>query len=303
VSPWQPEAEWLTIPGGTGASTAGVWRTAVHGRAIVVKRLNAPAPGDPSSLRDPLSFAYWRRSADVVTYDILADTPGMTAPATAVEEDGDGITLTSDFVEDAANPGLFIARSLGAFAGARLMHLRWMAHGQFADRLARVARRGGWPTLARTTAADLVDAMWRRRAHFATLLDELPQVAQHGDPTPTNLRGRDGDRLLAIDWGSLGVGPVGGDLGLYLLHAREELEPLIEAYLLGMPESIASPDQVLLGARITSVFTALTRAEWALARVAGGEGALAAKFRHPSVAPHLRVLQRQADSIESLLGL
>jgi hypothetical protein len=51
-----------------------------------------------------------------------------------------------------------------------------------------------------------------------------------------------------------------------------------------------------------TVYTVLSRAEWALARVAPGEGALAGKFTHPAVAPHLRLLQRQFPRIESLLS-
>jgi hypothetical protein len=31
-------------------------------------------------------------------------------------------------------------------------------------------------------------------------------------------------------------------------------------------------------------------------------GALAGKFRHPSVAPYIRAMQRQVDQIEALLG-
>ena len=58
----------------------------------------------------------------------------------------------------------------------------------------------------------------------------------------------------------------------------------------------------VLGARVTAVFTVLTRADWALARVAGGEGALASKYRHPAVAPYLRALQRQFPQIEALVG-
>ena len=38
---------------------------------------------------------------------------------------------------------------------------------------------------------------------------------------------------------------------------------------------LGSRDEAAQGARVTAVFTALNRAEWALARVAGGEGALA----------------------------
>ena len=123
----------------------------------------------------------------------------------------------------------------------------------------------------------------------------------YGDPAPTNLVGRDGDDLLAIDWATLGHGPVGLDLGLYSLSSREDFEPLLDAYLLGLPDDLAGRDEVVTGARIVAVYTALSRAEWALARVAGGEGALASKYRHPAVAPHLRTLQRQFDQIEALM--
>jgi hypothetical protein len=129
----------------------------------------------------------------------------------------------------------------------------------------------------------------------------LPQVAQHGDPAPVNLPGRAGDDVVAIDWAMLGVGHVGGDLGLYSLASREEFEPLLDAYLMGLEPGLADRDHVVEGARITAVYTALTRAEWALERVSSGEGALAAKFRHPAVAPHLRALQRQFPQIEALI--
>jgi hypothetical protein len=58
---------------------------------------------------------------------------------------------------------------------------------------------------------------------------------------------------------------------------------------------------VRLGARIVAVYTALSRAEWALARVAPGKGALAGKFTHPAVAPYLRSLQRLYPQVEKLL--
>jgi hypothetical protein len=285
---WEPEPGWLALPGGTGVSTVGVWRTVVGDRAVAVKRLAAPDDFDPAELSDPRHFAYWRRAADVATYGLVDATPGLRAPTTSVEEDADGLTIVQEWVEDAANSGLFIAHAMGRFAGAGLGHVRWLARNQLRDRLARVERRGGWSTLGRTTASDI---------------DALPQVAQHGDPVPGNLLGRDGDDLIAVDWGSLGCGPVGGDLGYYLLMAREEFEPLLDAYLLGLPAGLATPEQVTLGARITAVYTVFTRADWALARVAGGEGALAAKFRHPAVAPHLRALQRQTDAVTALLDL
>ena len=102
--------------------------------------------------------------------------------------------------------------------------------------------RGGWPTLARTTVADVADHLWQRRGALLDELDALPQVAQHGDPAPANLPGRDGDDVVAIDWGTLGRGPVGADLGLFMLGAREEFEPLLDAYLLGLPDGLATRD-------------------------------------------------------------
>ena len=292
------------MPAGTGMSTLGVWRAEIGGRPVVVKRLARPAAFDPGELSDPRHFAYWRREADVVGYGLVDDAPGLCAPRAHVEEDADGITLTVDWVEEAAVSGLFVARALGRFAGADLGPVRWLARDQLRARLARVEHNGGWRTLGRTTAADLADALWRKRGRLLDAIDALPQVAQHGDPVPANLRGHDeaGDRVVAIDWGCLGTGPVGADLGFYALSAREEFDPLLDAYLLGLPGGLASREQVALAAQVTAVYTVFTRAEWALSRVAGGEGALAAKFRHPAVAPHLRALQRQHAAVEALLA-
>ncbi|MER7300811.1 phosphotransferase [Nocardioides sp. NPDC127514] len=304
---WQPDPGWLVLPGGTGPSTLGVWRTAVgeEQEPVVVKRLGQPGAYDPAELSRRRHFAYWRRAADVATSGLVDDSPGMIGARTSVAEDDEGITLTSEWVEDAANSGLFAALSMGRFAGADLGEARWLARDQFRDRIARVEYNGGWPTMMRTTAADIAHTLWERRGRFTNLLDELPQVAQHGDPAPQNLLGRtdDGERLIAIDWSSLGHGPVGGDLGLYLLHARESFEPLLEAYVLGLPAGVATREEVTLGAQISAVYTALSRAEWALSRIKPGEGPLLAKFRHPAVAPHLRTLQKHAPLVEALLEM
>lgn len=299
---WEPEPGWHPLPGGTGPSTVGLWRTAYGDQPVVVKRLAVPGVGDPHELADPRHAAYWRREADVLMTGIVTSTPGLRALPAAVEEDPAGITITREWVEDAALTGLFVAHALGRFAGSELPRTRFLAHDVLRDRLQRTDHRsGGWPTLARTTVADVADALWRRRTHLLEALDALPPVPQHGDPATTNVPGRDGDEVLAIDWATLGIGPVGGDLGFLALSAREGFDPLVEAYLMGLPSGLATLDQVMLGARVTSVYTALSRAEWALARVAGGEGALAAKYRHPAVAPHLRTLQRLSPQIEALL--
>jgi len=299
---WQPQPGWVALPAGTGTSTVGVWRTVLGEQAVVVKRLAAPVPGDPVELSDPRHFAYWRRAADVVTTGIVDGTAGLRRPRLgAVEEDEQGITITEEWVEDAATSGLFVAHALGRFAGATLRPAPWLARNHLHDRMGRVERLGGWPTLARTTVADVADALWTRRAELLGRVDALVQVPVHGDAVPANLPGRTGDDVVAIDWAMLGTGPVGSDLGYFALAAREELEPLVDAYLLGLPDGLATRDEVSTGARVTAVYTVLNRAEWALARVAGGEGALASKYHHPAVAPHLRALQRQFPHVEALL--
>jgi len=288
---WQPDPAWQRLPGGLGPATVGVWRAEVGGRPVAVKRLVPPASGGPS----------WRRAADVALTGLVDASPGLRAPATAVEEDAEGITLVTTWVDAEPANGLFVATCLGRFAGAALGDATWLDRDQLRARLARVERAGGWRTLARTPVADVADHLWRHRAERLDDLDTLPLVAQHGDPTGPNLPGRLGDDVVAIDWGSLGHGPVGGDLGYYALSAKEELEPLLAAYVAALPPGLASEEQATLGARLTAVYTALSRAEWALARVAPGEGALAGKFTHPSVAPYLRALQRLYPQVEALL--
>ena len=292
---WQPEAHWERLPSGMGASTLGVGRDG----DLIVKRLVAPTGEDPVA---PDAVGWWRRQADVAASGIVESTPGLRGPAVVrVEQDGDGLTFWYAAVTPQALPGPFVAQALGRFAGADLGSHPWLCRGQLAQRITATERRGGWSTLARTTVADLADRLWQRRGHFLTALAELPHVAQHGDPVPANLLGRDDDAVLAIDWSNLGTGPVGSDLGYWSLSAREEFDVLLEAYVSGLPDGTATIEQARLGAQVTAVYTALSRADWALARAAEGSGALAAKYRHPSVAPYLKALQRQFPQLEALI--
>ena len=295
---WQPEPGWQRLPSGLGASTVGVWLAGDR----IVKRLSAPLAGDPTELTDPEHFAYWHRPADVALSGAVEATPGLRAtPALAVDEDDEGVTLWTAHVDEAPPSGLFIARSIARFAGSDLPAYPWLARRQLAARIRRVEHRGGWRVLARTTVADVADRLWCQRAHHLRLLEALPQVPQHGDPTPQNFIAHDGVSVIALDWATLGVGAVGADLGYYALSAREDFEHLVDAYVAALPAGLATRRDVELGARVSAVYTVLSRAEWALAQAAEGEGALAAKFRHPSVAPHLRAMQRQFPQIEALL--
>jgi Phosphotransferase enzyme family len=299
---WQPEPGWRRLPG-AGPATVGVWSATHGGREVVVKRLRRPDPHDAPGTLVPGDVNYWRRAADVALSGVVSASPGLQeAPVVGVEEDDEGITLVHERVPHHDAPGLWLAACLGRFAAVELGHHAWLARDQLRSRLALVERRGGWHTLARTPMADIAHHLWTHRSVWLDRCDALPQVAQHGDPSPANIPGRSGAGAVAIDWAHLGRGPVGADLGYLSLATREDVEPLVGAYVEALPAGLAAPDDVATGARVMAVYTALTRLDWALARVAGGDGALAGKFRHPSVAPYIRAMQRQVDQIEALLG-
>ena len=189
---WQPEPGWQRLPGGTSPSAYGVWLAVVGGRDVIVKRLLAPVDGDPPELSDWRSGAWWEREPQVALHGLVAVTAGLRGPTTLrVEQDDEGTTMMQERVEESDNPGLFVARALGTFARTPTPDEPWLARGQLRERLARIERRGGWQALARTTLADVADHLWRHRDRHLATLDEAPQVLQHGDPTPANLRGRE----------------------------------------------------------------------------------------------------------------
>lgn len=295
---WEPEPSWQRLRGGGAPGTVGVWAAEADGRRWIVKRLVRPE--DPA-LADPHHAGYWRREAEAALRPDLFCGPGLVMPEVrAVEEDDEGVTLWTADVPGEPPTNLFAARALGRFAGHRVPDESWASTSILAGRLALAERCGGWPTLARTTLADVADVLWRRRATWLGRLEEGPQGQVHGDVTPGNLVARRGEDVVAVDWQGYGRGPVGADLGYFSLSCAEGFDVLLDSFLEGAGD--CDRDAVVTAARVTAVYTVFSRAEWALAFAAKGEGALAGKYRHPSVAPHLRALQRRLPQIEALLG-
>lgn len=300
---WQPDPSWRRLPGAAGPSTAGIWLADAGGHRWVVKRLATPGDSEPW-LTDPHHVGYWRREAEVALAPAEVDGPGLVMPEVGpVEEDDTGVTVWTREEGGAPPSGLFVAHALGRFAGAEFATAPWAATRLLADRLQLAEQRGGWCTLARTPLAGVADRLWERRRHWLARCAEAPQGRTHGDAVPANfLATRDVD-VVTVDWQCFGTGPVGADLGYYALSSREELDVLLASFLTGVSAhaDAVDPECVATSARVTAVYTVLTRAEWALAQVARGEGELIGKFRHPSVAPHLRAVQRQRPQIEQLL--
>jgi hypothetical protein len=302
---WQPEPGWTSLRPGGGASTVGLWRTEHQGRSVVVKRLRRPADDDPDVLSDPMHAGYWRREAEVALDPSLVDGPGLVPPEyLRVDEDDEGVTLWSEEIVAVPPPALQVADALGRFAAADHGGPAWAARRTLTDRMAMAEARGGWTTLARTTLADVTDHLWQRRRHWLDEYAAAPAGRLHGDAVPANFPAGRGHDVVAVDWQGFGIGPVGTDLGYYALSTREDFDVLFEAFLGGVRQLRPDVDagQVRLAATVMCIYSAISRAEWALSRVAPGEGALHGKFKHPSVAPYLRSLQRQFPQIEALLA-
>ena len=297
---WEPDPSWTPLSGAGGPATLGLWLAETDSRRWIVKRLAAPE--DQPHLLDPGHAGYWRREAEVAAAPQTVDGPGLV-PALfgPVEEDDDGLTVWSEETVGEPPTGLFVARALGRFAGAAYDDPPWAARHLLQDRLAMADERGGWPTLARTPLADVTDRLWQRRRHWLERCAEGSAGRVHGDAVPANFLASRGEDVVAVDWQCFGVGPVGSDLGYYALSSREEFDVLLEAFVAGVGDD-ADEESIRVAAQVTAVYSVITRAEWALAQAARGEGALAGKFRHPAVAPYIRALQRQFPQIEALLA-
>lgn len=302
---WQPEPGWTPLRPGGGASTVGLWRADHGGRPAVVKRVRRPDADDPPVLAHPAHAAYWRREVEVACAPEIVTGPGLRPPVyLRVDEDEEGATVWAEEIVVDPPPALHVAHALGRFAAADHEPVAWAARHTLTDRLAMAEERGGWPTLARTPLADVTDHLWQRRHHWLEEYAAAPGGRLHGDAVPANFPAARGGDVLAVDWQGFGVGPLGSDVGYHALSTREDFDVLVDAYLSGAQE--ARPDlptaQVRLTATVMCVYSAVSRAEWALSRAAAGEGALHGKFNHPSVAPYLRSLQRHFSEIEALVG-
>lgn len=259
---WQPSPWWRPLTTGTGQSTGGVWLT---GDGEVVKRL---IPG----VADPRHHAYWERQALVASSGIVAATCGLRSPAClGVQRDSTGITLRMAYVQPAVWSPVALAAALGRFAQLPLTEPAWGARNVLRDRLTTVERRGGWSALPQ------YESLWLRRHAALAALDALPRVPTHGDAHPTNLLGRDGDDVLAIDWEQFGLGPTGFDLAYLLLAGDTPLDELLAAHG-------GDVDAVRRGAVLVAAYTAVSRAAWALTQ--------------PDPGDHVDRLVRLADVLE-----
>lgn len=282
IGAWHPQA----IHGGLGVSSIGILRLVGTARiagdarpwSLVLKAIRPPAP-DSATARMELDeghVLYWRREANAYQSGLLSDLPaGLVAPRCyGVDERPDGsVWLWLEDLHDAigwpwpAERYLLAARDLGRFGGAYatgrpVPDYPWLCadhEASWFDRFAAGAaamRDETWanPVLQAAFPVPVVDRTRRLITEHEAIrrqLARLPRVLCHHDSWSRNLfaRRRDGrEETVAVDWATVGPGPIGSDCGMLLATSMffGDLDPAIvvreepavfAAYLAGLREA------------------------------------------------------------------
>lgn len=128
--------------------------------------------------------------------------------------------------------------------------------GDAAEGLAKLAARRAFSSAVcglideATRTLDRVASGWQR---LQALANAVPPVIAHGDCLPKNIHvtAAPNSAVIPIDWGSVGLGLPGADLGVSSVsfEAGQEFEPCIDAYLAAIrpawPEASAAVVQQL----------------------------------------------------------
>lgn len=129
----------------------------------------------------------------------------------------------------------------------------WLARHQLAQRLAVIDL--DW------SAVDVdprLRSIWARRHDYLRALDGIPFGVTHGDFGMGNLR-TDSSDVVALDWATLGLSPVGTDLAHLALAVLDD--GLVADYLDGLGGRYRR-DDVELGYRSTVALVGTSRIHW-----------------------------------------
>lgn len=256
VLSWSQEPMgWAAINPSTKAlhRLAGQARTGsgqVHSWVVVLKIVGdvdfSGHPLDRGYLHDPADWNYWRREALAFESGLLTDWPGPLRPVTClgVENLDDRQAWIWLEAVDGARPRAAwtlteygaVAYDLGSFAAqATTATPDPSLYPWLAQRWPR-----GWLRSIRTVGLDHAlehDGCWTSPLLPGTLpantqqrlrsimddaepileaLESLPVTLAHHDPNLANMFRRPDAGTTVIDWGFLGLAPVGVDLGLFI---------------------------------------------------------------------------------------
>ena len=274
---WQPEPGWQRLPGAPARRPYGVWSATQHGHDVVVKRLRrrrAAATRPASSTRATSTTG--ERAADVALHGVVVRRTAACArrPSVRVDEDDEGITLVHERVETDDPRACGWLACLGRFAARRPAgRTPWLARDQLRSRLRLVERRGGWRTLARTPMADIADHLWTRREAWLDRCDAAPAGGPARRPVgrqhPRAARRRRRRHRLGPPRPGTGRAPTSATCRW---RPARTSSPCSRRTSTALPAGLARPEDVVTGARVTAVYTALTRLDWALRPGRGRRG-------------------------------
>ncbi len=224
---------------------------------VVRKRLRPETVGrHAAGADDPRHWAYWRREVEAYSSDLLPAGPGLRAPRCLAVE-GDAIYLEEVIGDPPAVD--HAARVLAAWqvAASPDVDRPWLGRDQLERRVA--VSTLDW-TEVRSAAR--MEAVWARRGELLQRLARLPKVVSHGDYSVGNLRQVDDD-IVALDWATFGIEPVGFDLAHLALSTGADP---VAAYLAVSGPAVSDPDLVREGYRASLALIGASRFHWMLSR-------------------------------------
>jgi aminoglycoside phosphotransferase (APT) family kinase protein len=106
-----------------------------------------------------------------------------------------------------------------------------------------------------------VVTLWNRRDELLRRLAKLPRILSHGDYSLGNLIAR-GHETVVLDWGTLGIAPVGSDLAHLALSASADPT----SYFQEAAQGHWPTQDVLTGFQATLALVGSSRTHWMLSR-------------------------------------
>ncbi len=202
----------------------------------------------------PGHWAYWRRELLAYSSDILPAGSGLVAPRCF------GINENDLYLEDITGQKEVIDRAAKHLADWQsrtiIPNLPWLTQDQLGQRI-QVSNLD-WH---KVEVDQRVVTLWNRRDKLLRRLAKLPRVISHGDYSLGNLIAR-GHETVALDWGTLGIAPVGSDLAHLALSALADPT----SYFLESAQGHWPTQDVLTGFQVTLALVGSSRTHWMLSR-------------------------------------
>jgi hypothetical protein len=246
---------------GTGAASGQVHLVTAGlrggGSLRVVRKTFEPVESGPHAhgSRSSAHWAHWRRELTAYRSGILPAGPGLRAPRLVTVIDD---TLYVEYVGEDRPEVEEAALALGRWHHHdRTSQRPWLAQDQLAQRLA--VTELDWSAVEIDRRVPII---WDRRQECLARLATIPHGIAHGDFSSGNLRATGAD-VVALDWATLGISPLGFDLAhLALATLNERLLPV---YLDGL-QGRYDATSVSLGYRGAVSLVGASRAHWMASR-------------------------------------